>query len=460
MDSMVAYPLLDTRFIDRRSGVEQVVVQAAKCAHPVLVGDRPWEGGAPYLYGTVIRDADRMFRMWYQSWVPEVQSYFVLYATSDDGLRWEKPELGLWEFRGSKQNNVIGTQHNPCVIVDEGEPDPERRYKMYCYVYGSGYEVWYSNDGLRWRRGNRNPVANHGDVGFACMAQDKRLFVSTPRIELEVRGRWRRAVGLSVTTDFDHWPEQELVLLPDEKDDDVARARGFGHAEIYGMPVFEMDGVWYGLPMMFYVSRSVDDRPRGGDDGDIEVGLAYSYDLRHWFRPRDRRPVIPLGLEGSFDRHMICLPNTPVVVDDEVWLYYGGWNGPHGTVRRQAAVGLAKWKRGRILGWSDVGSGQGVIVTRPVPRRGGALWVNAEPGSGGWLKLGLTDAAGGPLDGFSPDDCDVLASDSVRGVVSWNGRTLLPNVDAFRITFLLHRTILYGFGFVDVKGNSVREKGG
>src|SRR5260221_697972 len=33
---------------------------------PVMVKDREWEGGGPYLYGSVLYDSeDRLFKMWY-----------------------------------------------------------------------------------------------------------------------------------------------------------------------------------------------------------------------------------------------------------------------------------------------------------------------------------------------------------------------------------------------------------
>src|SRR5262245_43031950 len=34
--------------------------------NPVMVKDREWEGGGPYLYGSVLYDSDdRLFKMWY-----------------------------------------------------------------------------------------------------------------------------------------------------------------------------------------------------------------------------------------------------------------------------------------------------------------------------------------------------------------------------------------------------------
>ena len=70
------------------------------------------------------------------------------YATSADGLDWQRPSLGLYEWRGSKDNNLayhsqldflrrrglrnppdIGERRMTHIIRDEQESDPARRYK-------------------------------------------------------------------------------------------------------------------------------------------------------------------------------------------------------------------------------------------------------------------------------------------------------------------------------------------
>ena len=35
------------------------------------------------------------------------RSIFACYAESRDGFHWVKPELGLFEFEGSKKNNIV-----------------------------------------------------------------------------------------------------------------------------------------------------------------------------------------------------------------------------------------------------------------------------------------------------------------------------------------------------------------
>jgi len=70
--------------------------------NPVIEG----EGG----YVCVVRDGD-LFRMWYQTyeWKDEpdkrkgkVPVYAIAYAESRDGIHWELPRLGLYEWKGGK----------------------------------------------------------------------------------------------------------------------------------------------------------------------------------------------------------------------------------------------------------------------------------------------------------------------------------------------------------------------
>src|SRR5215210_4419893 len=71
--------------------------------------DRPWEG--PFCgYATVLRDGPR-FRLYYRG-LPEARkdgsdAEVTCVADSIDGIRWAKPELGLFEVGGGKSNNVI-----------------------------------------------------------------------------------------------------------------------------------------------------------------------------------------------------------------------------------------------------------------------------------------------------------------------------------------------------------------
>lgn len=75
--------------------------------------DRPWEGdGCDYF--NFFKDEDR-YRMYYLGWQmlnPEQTEHTttqicVCYAESQDGIHWERPNLGLRSYKGSTDNNIL-----------------------------------------------------------------------------------------------------------------------------------------------------------------------------------------------------------------------------------------------------------------------------------------------------------------------------------------------------------------
>ena len=77
--------------------------------HPVqrecTVFTEPWaQGTSPYL--CVLRDGDRY--LMYTS-----HPSGLVCSVSDDGIRWEKPDLGLVEYEGSKHNAIVGFTGSP-----------------------------------------------------------------------------------------------------------------------------------------------------------------------------------------------------------------------------------------------------------------------------------------------------------------------------------------------------------
>ena len=99
---------VDDWLIHRTDGVSlelQTPIDAGKVVDLTL----PWEGplsGIPCAF----RDGDK-YRMYYRGARREMQdgsplSSNICYAESTDGIHWTKPELGLYEFAGSKQNNI------------------------------------------------------------------------------------------------------------------------------------------------------------------------------------------------------------------------------------------------------------------------------------------------------------------------------------------------------------------
>ena len=142
-----------------------------------LETDAPWEGNASG-YVTVFQDGGR-YRMYYRGWHfthddgsldfahPEV----VCLAESSDGINWDKPILGLVEFNGSRNNNIIldaredtspAINFAPFIDANPNAPAAER-YKA--FANNRGYKGLYalsSPDGIHWTQMFDEPVITQG----------------------------------------------------------------------------------------------------------------------------------------------------------------------------------------------------------------------------------------------------------------------------------------------------------
>ncbi len=135
----------------------------------VLVADKPWEGNTSVYY-TVFRDG-KLYRMYYRGSHFDTEKRqtahreVVSYAESKDGIHWTKPELGLFEFEGSKANNIVwdglGT-HNFAPFKDANPETPDdARYKALAGGRG-GLLAFQSPDGIRWSLMTERPVITEG----------------------------------------------------------------------------------------------------------------------------------------------------------------------------------------------------------------------------------------------------------------------------------------------------------
>ena len=137
---------LDDELFDKIQGLERIVNQPVKHhLNPILTYDKPWEGNCVIAWGSVLYDNDqKIFKIWYEVYkkFPTGDDWNTLlcYATSRDGIVWEKPELGLIEFHGSKANNIVFPPKriyfdSPTVFADP-HPTDQSRYRMIYYDFG------------------------------------------------------------------------------------------------------------------------------------------------------------------------------------------------------------------------------------------------------------------------------------------------------------------------------------
>jgi len=107
--------LWDDFVVDAEKTTATRVLHHPEYAGDVMLHDKPWEGDGSD-YHCIFKDGD-VYRMYYngvaigitrkQPYPYSADGVRICYAESKDGVRWTKPNLGLREFRGSKENNIV-----------------------------------------------------------------------------------------------------------------------------------------------------------------------------------------------------------------------------------------------------------------------------------------------------------------------------------------------------------------
>jgi len=444
LQEAVLFPF-DTFSLPLRHGVELRLIPAVRHeGNPVLPRGGP---GSPdeeniSYYGTVIR-IDGRFRMWYlgRGGAPS-DLLRICHAVSDDGVRWEKPALGLVSYNGSRDNNLVDL-HWPgkamsCNVLDEPEdPDPGRRFKMFCEIESPSIRnqgcVAFSPDGLRWTPSPRNPVT-HVRVEPAGLVRRGGLYCLSAQNAGWDRGFQKRVLITLLSCDFEHWTDAAAVGF---RRDDVPPApvlggHNMGRQVHLGAGLWDRGNVILGLYGMWDASRETDDRRQMR----MDIGLLVTHDGMHYHEPLPGFRIIDAGEDGwspaspAGDPPRLAQGQGMENVGDRTLTWYSLWGPGGGT-----GVRLAWWRRDR-LGYFGVASEplEGQTWTPEVPPHvisspirlgpgGGRVFLNADLfGRHARLAVELLDACFRPLPGYCGEERAEVADGGLRVPVRWGGR--------------------------------------
>ncbi len=468
---------VDDLMIGNVQGVTRVTHPAKKLDHPVLRAEMPWEkrtkegieDNRVNIYGTVLRDEKTgAFRMWY------AQTNNVLYATSNDGIRWERPILNI----SGETNKTNLKLHSPGIIQDRFETDPRKRYKAIgCLSKGVDnarlqklkdkfelvdwyrdkdhrlYYAAYSADGLKWTF-YPDPVLLGCDT--VTLAQDPKTgeYLAFHKRQGDPRVKGIRQVFLAVSKDMENWSEPQPVMVTDEIDDQAAKLlKGGTHSEFYNLSAFPYAGQWLGCVTHFRRMET----PEAPDDNDtvderkkphngiIDVQLVHSRDGRKWSRCSDRNPIIPLGPNRYDAGSIFGLCNAPVIVGDEMWMYYTAVTTFHGGMppERELSIARAVW---RIDGMASLQAkkAQGTVETVEFVPEGKNLLVNANVEKG-QLMVEVLDASGKVIEGYDKESSVIQNQDSAKLEIKWKNSSSLPTGSPIRLKFYLENGDLYSY---------------
>ena len=442
---------VDGSLISRSSGVSLNMNPPRKTGERCIVADKPWESHRVCAYNTVMED-DGVYKMWYDA-IANDGSRWLCYATSADGVHWDKPSLGIVPFGDRRDTNIVfpakKRSHEPgCVFVDTN-PDcsPDERYKMVCSYDGPGGRgtyVFASRDGLHWRALSDKPSFRSSDTGNVAFF-DERIgrYVGYVRMWAPMR-----KVGRCEFGDLRDWGKETLVFGYDEHDPP-------------DLDLYTNAAIKYSYAANFYLMFPsayfhYPGPPRGKfrNDGPLDVRLAVSRDGVRWSYV-DRSPFVALGLEGEFDDSTIYMTTGLIRKGGELWMYYGGSDFTHGAynVAKDKYRGTISRVVLRLDGFvsADAAYSGGELVTVPLRFSGKRLELNVETSVAGSVKVEILNENGEPFSGHSIGTADVIKGNFIAKRVTWAGNAALSDLAGrpIRLRFVMRDAKLYAFQFTE-----------
>lgn len=272
----------------------------------------------------------------------------VCLAESHDGISWVKPSLGLYNFSGSTDNNILIGAEGCSVFIDPVRPGvpAAEQWKMVCSNgEGARGQLWGSPDGVRWHPLPSKPLTFSDDTQpTAYWDAGLRKYVVYVRRNIGAHDAGhRRHLGRCITTNISDWqadstqqtcdgagPEPcgcEVVFGADEHDPPMLDVYTNAHLPY---PSAESPAVHLFFPSMFSHFSGTDVHVGPPDarsnDGLLDTRLLLAHDLREnltYAADNTRAPFVSLGVNR-------CDGWTPGVM--------GGWCNPKDSSLSRTSV--------------------------------------------------------------------------------------------------------------------------
>ncbi|HOX38250.1 MAG TPA: hypothetical protein PL033_09725 [Candidatus Brocadiia bacterium] len=419
----------------------------------------------------------------------------VSYAESADGVAWTIPKLGLFEYAGNRDNNIVfrgdlngSTRgfHGGSVFIDPSSK--EERYKM-LYLGIITDEEWeafakkypgeadtmarrpdvggfrcvvavfgaVSPDGIHWTSLPEPLMIQHADTLNTCYYDEDIgkcvAYVRAWQVNERAPGFgaansdcWipvgRRSIGRAVSDDFRHFSKPEIVATTDA---DMPASHVFYTNCKTTLPDCPDNHVMF--PWIWEMESD------GGS-----VWLMSSPDGRNWSRVPGG-PVVPCGEPGKPDGALVVCSGNLLECPDGTWaLAYSGAPIPHKYPGRdinlrkglfpglQGASGLAVWPKGRLVALQC--DEEGEFATVAVIPPGDNIRLNAVVKPTGYIKVALRKFGGGDIEGRGFDDTDRFAGDDQAFPITWKGESSLKCEGApVVLRFRMRQAKLFGIEF-------------
>ena len=479
---------LDNLLVDRLEGGAQRVFHRPVPREVVITFDKPWEGNT--CLATAVFQTGDVYRLHYRaSNTPGSAGgekrgahFFQAYAESRDGRQWTRPSLGLVEFQGSTDNNLIPMPAAPAGwsldgLVPFRDENPnataDATYKAVSALFGPGKTAddWGSRekslallrspDGIHWSLiQDQGVFAKEGffdSVNLAFWDPNTGGYRAYFRDAREPG--WRRDIKTGTSSDFRNWTRGTWLSYASTPS-----------AQFYTngvRPYHRAPQIYLGFPGMY------DDREWSPAMEQLPDTEKRRKNVEKWKRPG---PLSEVQLMWSRDGSLFELsPSTFMPPGPEragSWTYSDNvaWHlvetasdlegaAPELTLYAQEFyyMGDVRLRRHtlRLDGFASIHTpiAGGELVTLPLIFKGSRLSMNFASSAFGSVRVEIQDADGTPIPGFMLEDSIGLYGDTVARDALWNDA---PDLAALagkpvRLRFVMKDADLYSIKFEDTK---------
>ena len=453
---LVLFPF-DDHSIPFQNGVElKLVSHNTPCGRTKIVLGLG-EEGAPddshvVYYGAVHQVGDELY-MWYLGQNRQEGRWFerVCFAKSKDGYHWERPNLGLVEYGGNRNNNLVdlnqGSHHvQSCVVFYEPEElDPARRFKMVFQArkYKNVFAAAYSADGFTWRESLNNPVGRHFEMAGGTRYNGCYYVTGQGGNHAAPNGRPLRQLVSYASYDFEHWLAASCCGMRRSNITPQPATAGYNTGEQIhlGAALWNRGNVVLGFYGMWNGHPSNDRRLLT-----MDLGLAVSNDCLHYREPLPDFPIVSAAEDGWQELpHGHSTGDFPALIQGQGFANIGEeslyWYAPW-PEQRSNGVRVASWQRDRLgyfqpfLGGRMASRQESHFVSAPIDLEGRAarLALNiAGLSEHSGVAVELLDEQFRPLPPYSVERCRPPLTNGLKQAVTWEAQEEITATGRLRL---------------------------
>jgi hypothetical protein len=415
--------------------------------NPIVKPDQPWESAGrgpavmPFSDGVWFDPKDKLFKMWYYAGHGGGQT---CYATSKDGIRWEKPKLDV-----EPDTNIVlkGGRDSNTVWLDHNATDPEQRFKMAVYAGGGMFSLLRSADGIHWTKAGDGSKTGDRSSFFYNPFRERWVFsIRSGSKRGRSRHYWETKDFFSFTPQVSEKKEPVVWVASDNADwkrDDL-----LSQPQLYNLDCAAYESVLLGLFSVWRGDyRGAKQTPKAielnqlGRPKQNSICVSFSRDGFYWDRS-NRQPFCPVSEKmGDWNwGNVQSVGGCCLVMGDKLYFYVSGRAGkgyPGCNFHDAgASTGLAILRRDGFASM-DGGNETATLTTRPVQFRGKHLFVNLAAPKGE-LRVEALNRDGKVIQPFTRENCAPLRGDKTLQAVKWKGARDFSKLAGQPVKFRFH----------------------